>query len=244
MRQVFSWLSETVCSRLASKASRAARIFRDVRFESCEVRRAPSGIGSDLMDDGGTILSEPITDTAVEESTSTGISFTIEPAWQPYLAAPMETESEPLLQDASDDSSGSGEGSGSSSDSGSGSGGDDGSGSGSGLAASSDSGSGGGSGSGSGSDSGSSSGTPPAIQNFDALFNEGVLTVTGLVVDDVDPTGLVVDFGDLLAGYQATVGDNDQFVLTIPWSSSDHGSISANVTDATNLTSADVFDYV
>jgi hypothetical protein len=97
-------------------------------------------------------------------------------------------------------------------------------------------GSGLGSGSGSGSGSSSGSNTPPVIIDFTASLTSYSLTVCGQVVDNVDPTGLVVYFGYMLDGQSAVVAVNDTFeCIMVGWT--EHGTISAWVTDAGGLTS-------
>ena len=68
--------------------------------------------------------------------------------------------------------------------------------------------------------------------------------MTGSVYDDVDPTGLSVSFGDLLAGYGCTVLEDDTFIFVIQLDPSTHGTITAQVTDAGGLTSQLVMTYV
>lgn len=100
-----------------------------------------------------------------------------------------------------------------------------------------------GSGSGSGSGTSSTSGVAPTIQNWVCTLDDDILTIKGSVVDDVDPTGYWVYFGDLLAGNKKQVTDDDKFALIIPgWSQ--HGDISAWVTDNTGLTSPIVWDVI
>jgi hypothetical protein len=68
------------------------------------------------------------------------------------------------------------------------------------------------------------------------------LTITGSVIDDTDPTGYSVWFGDLLRG-SAQVLDDDTFqVIITGWSQ--HGDISAWVVDNTQLSSQIVWDVV
>jgi hypothetical protein len=100
-----------------------------------------------------------------------------------------------------------------------------------------------GSGSGFGSSSGSTSGTAPVIQNFDCMLDDNTLIVTGVVIDNADPTGYWVRFGDLLQGWSVQVMEDDTFKLVITdWT--EHGDISAWVTDSTLLTSQTVWDVV
>jgi len=67
-------------------------------------------------------------------------------------------------------------------------------------------------------------------------LTDGNLTVSGLVTDDVDPTNLRVYFGDILYQQGTWVLENDHFSYSVEnWTQ--HGEISAWVTDTSGLTS-------
>lgn len=102
-------------------------------------------------------------------------------------------------------------------------------------------GSGGGSGSssgsgyssGSGSSSGYSSGSgssQPQIESFGYTRSGIAIELTGLVLDDIDPTNRTVTFSGLVTG-STTVGQNDRFIESYTLSSTAVGSITASYTD-------------
>jgi hypothetical protein len=256
------WVSSVVRTlrKLVSDRRRGTDFFRRSHFESLELRQLLTGstdaFGASYVVDISAQLeltAEECFQPQLNSSPYTRGSLSTDMDESAYLIA-ATTCSGSVSTEGSGSASGSGSGSGSTEGSGSASGSGSGSGSteGSGSASSSGSGSGStegsgsasGSGSGSGSASSTSSGQPPSINGFGWTRDGSWLRVTGSVSDDEDPTGLTINFGGLLQGGGTAVLDGDYFIFEIQIGNTVEGSVTAQVTDRSGLTSALVSSFI
>ncbi|MDX1947811.1 MAG: Ig-like domain-containing protein, partial [Pirellulaceae bacterium] len=74
-------------------------------------------------------------------------------------------------------------------------------------------------------------GDPPVISEFSVETIGGWIWFEGLVTDDDDPTGLLVQFGGCLGSFVATVESSDRFSLMKEYVVGTHGEFTAYVVD-------------
>lgn len=83
----------------------------------------------------------------------------------------------------------------------------------------------------------------PVIHDFDYSYDNGVYTFVGTVTDDTDPFGLTINFGGLLDGKSAIVGEYGEFSFSIELENPNGGATSI-VQDLGGLWSNEELVYV